>query len=195
MNSQPYDLAALNLVVQRLQCRTRVLAALCVLFGGVLALLVLLGTAALPPKAIEATRFVLRDASGIMRGELTTDEFGPKLKLYDTSGVERVQLFESDKGSSGLILSTTAAERFGAVQLFATTDGSTLSLNNIRYKAGVWLTADQFGPSTSLHDAAGYTTQIGVSKTSVPKTGESHTSSAASIQMFGSDDKIIWSAP
>ena len=32
-------------------------------------------------------------------------------------------------------------------------------------------------------------------KTRVPKTGESHTSSAASIQMFGSDDKIIWSAP
>jgi hypothetical protein len=195
MDNQLRDLDALSLMVQRLLFRTRILTTLCVLLGAALVLLVLLGAAAPAPKVIEATRFVLRDVSGRMRAELSTDEFGPKLKLYDAGGVERVQLFEADKGASGLILSTNAAERFGAVQLFATTDASALLLNNVGHQALVTVRADQAGPSMELLDAARFSTEIGVSKTQVPATGEHRTSSAASIVMWGSDQKMIWSAP
>ena len=177
MNNQLRDLDALSLIVQRLLVRTRILTALCVLLGAALALLVLLGAGAPAPRVIEATRFVLRDASGKMRGELTTDEYGPKLKFYDTSGVERVQLFESDsdKGASGLILSTHAAERFGAVQLFAATEGSALILNSVEQQALVTVSADRTSPSMELLDAARFKTVIGVSEAHVPATGEHRT--------------------
>jgi len=195
MDNQPCDPVALSLIVQRLVFRTRVLTAFCCVLGAALALLVLLGTAGSPPKEIEATRFVLRDASGRMRGELTTDDYGPKLSLYDTSGLKRVQLLGSEQGGSSLIMWSRTAERFGGVQLFADTDSSTLLLNNVKHKVLVAVTADQIGPSMALEDAAGYKTEIGVSKTRVPSTGKSLTSSAASIQMSGVGDKIIWSAP
>ena len=46
-----------------------------------------------------------------------------------------------------------------------------------------------------LYDKAGFKTMVGTTDLLTPQTGESHRTSAASLVMFGKDDKVLWSAP
>ena len=56
-------------------------------------------------KSIEAEQFVLRDADGKMRGELSTRvDRSPKLWLYDQAGVRRIEVSLLSDGDPGLRL-------------------------------------------------------------------------------------------
>ena len=62
-----------------------------------------------PPRRIETTveaeQFVLRDADGRMRGELSTRvDHSPKLWLYDEGGVRRMEVSLLSDGTPGLRL-------------------------------------------------------------------------------------------
>jgi hypothetical protein len=51
------------------------------------------------------------------------------------------------------------------------------------------------GPSLQLRGKDGFETDLGVTSLVTITTGESHTTSAASIVVFGKDKKVLWSAP
>ena len=44
-------------------------------------------------------------------------------------------------------------------------------------------------------DAQGFKAVVGVTETEVISTGESRTTSAAAVTLFGKDGKVIWRAP
>ena len=52
-----------------------------------------------------------------------------------------------------------------------------------------------YGPSFSMEEKEGFQTIVGTSSTVTSKTGETHHSPAASIVLFGKDNKVLWSAP
>ncbi len=51
------------------------------------------------------------------------------------------------------------------------------------------------GPAVRVRDKQGFESVLGVSNVVTIKTGTESRSSAASINMFGKDNKVIWSAP
>lgn len=57
------------------------------------------------------------------------------------------------------------------------------------------LTLDSVGPHLVLTDAQGFNTTIGGAELETPRIGETHKTSAASIVLFGKDQKVLWSAP
>lgn len=53
---------------------------------------------------VEAERFILRDAEGVRRGELSVDEGKPGLALFHADGAVRVLLQVNPEGSPGFVL-------------------------------------------------------------------------------------------
>lgn len=57
------------------------------------------------------------------------------------------------------------------------------------------LEATEVGPNIRLADTAGYSATLGTEALVTQRTGEQHTTSAASLVLFGKDGKVLWSAP
>lgn len=62
-------------------------------------------------------------------------------------------------------------------------------------KKSLELVCDEDGPQIGLKDAEGYELSLGRATLTNPKTGAKTTTSAASVRMFDSHGKTIWSAP
>jgi hypothetical protein len=135
---------------------------------------VLMGQASGPrtPPEVRAKSFVLVDANGETRARLymSASANGPGLTLYDASGKSRAMLAAAPDGP-GLVLGDA----------------------NGKLRAELGVTSN--GPGLQLNDASGFETDIGVTDLITPANGETHTTSAASIVLFGKDKKVLWSAP
>ena len=111
-------------------------------------------------------RLELRDKAGKLRGVWAAEDKECLLELYDPAGKPR------------------AALREGNLLLVGQNDKVTAVLN----AAGA-------GPYLSLEDAQQFRAVVGVTETEVIATGESRTTSAVAVTLFGKDGKVIWHAP
>jgi hypothetical protein len=225
-------------------------------------------------RTVEAEKFVLRDANGNVRGELSVESLGrPTLTLRDAKGFPIVSLaggeepfltmmrpgtneqvtLSNNRTGYGLALygkemqaGLAVTDGVPALSLFdahgkerATvdvfSDEPRLSLQDANDKAEIGVSSDGVilrdatgkvramfadladgpkllligpnensettlgvsadGPSLELHDTEGYSTIVGSTDLVVPRTGEKHKTSAASLTLFSKDKKVLWSAP
>jgi len=94
----------------------------------------------------------------------------PGLTLYDENGNERATVQTEQSGPS-------------------------LRLSDVNGKGRVELSMASSDAYLSLSDKEGFMTAIGNTDLVTPRTGETHKTSAASVVLFGKDQKVLWSAP
>jgi hypothetical protein len=172
-------------------------------------------------RTVEAERFVLTDANGKSRAELSLDHNSAQLALYDQEGRQGVSLTTDALGNTstlnlynryGLRVAVSAFLDSGAVSLaekkepsdwqyhFELADHgapdhhSTLSLWNAKGKAQSLLAADATGPSLELKTSEGPATVIG-STALATNPDETRRTSAASVVMLDKEGKVLWHAP
>jgi hypothetical protein len=131
---------------------------------------------------------ILYDAAGNLRASLTAAGGGSGLGLYDATGGARAVL-NVTAGDTDLFLFDAAGKVRATLVVEAT--GSKLWLSDAAGELRAWLAEGTF----SLTDAQGFKAVVGVTKLQTVATGESHTTSAAAVTLFGKDGKVIWRAP
>lgn len=159
----------------------------------------------------------LLDAEGYSRALLSVDKNGGNMLLSDAKGKLGVQLatigddrrlcFYSAQGRGGLVLSTGKGQKgdsssllmYGPEGMRVSLADSRTDLGTVEYTSTGKPTAVREwkleGPSLQLYDSQHYGTKIGVTSLLVPSSGETRTTSAASVVMLDTDKKVIWSAP
>ena len=224
MNSYTPSLAELEIRLAKLERQNRRLKRLGLLFLLIVGSGFLLAQAprkplrAAPTPAVHAAtydtlvvhRLELRDKAGNLRGLWTVANDSPFLALYDGPGKLRAVLglpagrpyltFVDDAGKprAGLGVTTDgpalvlrdAAGKIRA-SLLVPAEGPALELRDAAGKPRAWLAENTF----FVTDAQGLKAVVGVTQTETTKTGESHTTSAAAVTLFGKDGKVIWRAP
>jgi hypothetical protein len=133
-------------------------------------------------------RLELRDEAGKLRGVWNTTDEDATFWLNDTAGKPRALLVVSAYGPS--------------LQLYDAAEKTRAALNVVADVPGLWL-ADAAGkPRARLYegrlsvtDAQGFKAIVGVADLQTVMTGESHTTSAAAVTLFGKDHEVIWRAP
>lgn len=169
MQNSTSDIQSLAARIEKLESQNRWFkrgaCATLLLFGSVL----LMGQAKSLPDDIEARSFVLRDSSGIKRAELTMGKDDPVLSFFDSKGVQ------SSLVSDGLVLLADPKHpRPAGYVVLGVTNGE---------------------PRIALRDSDGFSADLGVTDTSIARTGEQRKTSAASLVLFGKNGKVLWSAP
>jgi hypothetical protein len=147
------------------------------------------------PKNIEAESFILKDANGHVRAELSMGGTGPSFKLRDRSGTALVTLSLNDDAPAGpFILLSDPQHHAGLSMSILEGAGSQLTLTGERadIQAHIGVTPD--GTSLALSDQDGFTTNIG-SGVQAGKGGQVKKTTAASITLFNKDRKVLWSQP
>jgi len=147
------------------------------------------------PANIEAQSFVLKDANGHVRAELSMDGEGPSLKLRDQTGAALVSLSLRDVAPGGPFLLLSDPQHHASVSIsVAQGEGSQLSLIGERadIQAHIGVTPD--GTSLELSDKDGFATSIG-NGIQPAKNGQVKKTSAASVTLFNKDRKVLWTAP
>ena len=147
------------------------------------------------PANIEAQSFILKDANGHVRAELSMDGEGPSLKLRDQSGAALVSLSLRDVAPGGPFLLLSDPQHHAGLSIsVAQGEGSQLSLIGERadIQAHIGVTPD--GTTLELSDKDGFTTSIG-NGIQAAKNGQVKKTSAASVTLFNKDRKVLWSAP
>src|ERR1700693_23790 len=161
-------------------------------------------------KTVEAREFIMKDASGQMRAKLSSDKSGPRLTLYRASG-DPAAFLESDElgvgGAAphgGVFISTDSkmasvliqsGEGKPAIDLAADSQGASALLQGKTQREHFLAAVGESGPGVEILDQQGFETQLGVAKLKTIRTGQSRTTPAASLVMYGSDQNVIWSAP
>lgn len=119
-------------------------------------------------ETVEAESFVLKDAKGNKRAELTMGREDASLFFFDAQGRQTSHL----------------------------SDGFVFLVDPETAKPGyVMLAAGQSSPSITVQDSEGFTATLGVTETVTKRNREKRTKSAASLILFDKDQKILWSAP
>jgi hypothetical protein len=147
------------------------------------------------PKNIEAESFVLKDANGHVRAELSMSGTGPSLKLRDQGGTALVTLSLNDAAPGGPFLLLSDPQHHAGLSMSVLEGaGSQLSLSGERadIQAHIGVTPD--GTTLALSDQDGFSTNIG-SGVQPSKGGQVKKTSAASITLLNKDRKVLWSAP
>ena len=147
------------------------------------------------PKNIEAESFILKDANGHVRAELSMSGTGPSLKLRDQGGTALVTLALNDGAPGGPFLLLSDPQHHAGLSMSVLEGaGSQLSLSGERadIQAHIGVTPD--GTTLALSDQDGFTTNIG-SGVQPSKGGQLKKTSAASITLLTKDRKVLWSAP
>jgi hypothetical protein len=147
------------------------------------------------PKNIEAESFILKDANGHVRAELSMGGTGPSFKLRDRSGTALVTLSLNDDAPAGpFILLSDPEHHAGLSMSILQGAGSQLTLTGARadIQAHIGVTPD--GTTLALSDQDGFTTNIG-SGVQAGKGGQVKKTTAASITLFNKDRKVLWSQP
>jgi hypothetical protein len=147
------------------------------------------------PKNIEAESFILKDANGRVRAELSMGGTGPSFKLRDQSGTALVTLSLNDDAPAGpFLLLSDPKHHAGLSMSILEGAGSQLTLTGARadIQAHIGVTPD--GTTLALSDQDGFTTNIG-NGVQPSKGGQIKKTSAASITLFNKDRKVLWTAP
>jgi hypothetical protein len=147
------------------------------------------------PKNIEAESFILKDANGRVRAELSMGGEGPSFKLLDPNGAALVTLSVLDAAPGGpFLLLSDPQHRAGLSMSIVAGQGSQVSLIGERadIQAHIGVTPD--GTALELSDKDGFMTSIG-NGVQPAKGGQVKKTSAASIALFNKDRKVLWSTP
>ncbi len=192
------DLQTITERLGRIEKENRLLKRIGLVLLSVVAVAFVMGQAR-PARTLEATAFILKDETGMVRAKLFMDPTinGPSLSLYDSKGQRRVWLNQNSKrDAEGLILYSDPPEQYGSAQVLLTPDGASLNLLSAKLKGGILLATNSIpGPALEIVDAKGFSANVGVGELDVPATGEKRTTSAASIILHDKNGKVIWSAP
>jgi hypothetical protein len=155
-------------------------------------------------------RLELHDEAGKLRGDWIVKNGVPSLSLYDAAGRPRAELGVFGGFSS---LSLTGAAGKTSVVLFANDGRPCLLMCDAADEVRALLGVSGEGPSLQFYDAAGkggvdinqnslsvtdargFESVVGVTGLEKPATGETRTSSAAAVTLFGKGRKVIWHAP
>jgi len=139
-------------------------------------------------QTIEAERFVLKDAQGRMRAELTMlPSQAPVLWFYDVAGekvttlVEGGIMFDNPGSSTSSYLYSGGASIKDSEEELLLVPGSLMVLGDT--------------PTITITDDEGFQAVLGSTSTVETRTGKTNQTSAASLILFGKDKKVIWSAP
>jgi hypothetical protein len=137
-------------------------------------------------RTLEANEFVLKDTSGTERARLSVDTtIGPILTFYG----EKNQISASLHGGDEPLLYLNKAENKGSLML--QNSGVTIWGKTGRFRVDL----GEEGPSLDLKDNEGYSTTLGRTNLIVPVSGRKERTPAASLVLFGKDQKVLWSAP
>jgi hypothetical protein len=147
-----------------------------------------------------------------IRAGLSVQNGNPGLELYDESGKPRVAI-EAAKNSDFIVLGGTRSNESGkpGVYLEASKDGDLILLGPTGSKEssaftnsgfGMWGNTGRFGvdlgeegPRIHLDDNEGYSTTLGRTDLVSPTSGRKERTPAASVVLFGKNQKVLWSAP
>ncbi len=198
MDLTPCDLKELPDRIAKLENQNRRLRQL-----GVMALIVallLLTTGQVPSrKSVEANEFILKDVNGNVRARLSVDMPGSsKLVLYDEEGKQRIKL-DGGIGMPGLTVYDFAGR--ARAEFLLVLDATALFLRDDKgvVKTGLKegaIVADQINAGhVQTLDADGFQAILGTADLVTPRTGEKHTTSAASLVFFDKSKNVIWKAP
>jgi hypothetical protein len=147
------------------------------------------------PKNIEAESFILKDANGKVRAELSMSGTGPSLKLRDQAGTALVTVSLNDSAPGGPILLLSDPQHHAGLSMSVLEGaGSQLSLTGERPDIQAHIGVAPDGTNLSLSDQDGFTASIGGGM-QPSKSGQVKKTSAASITLFNKDRKVLWAAP
>jgi hypothetical protein len=141
---------------------------------------------------IEAQSFVLKDASGHERAELSIGGTGPSFRLLDQSGTALVTIGLNDGTPAGPLMLLSDPNHHGNLAI-SVQQGAQLSLRGDQ-NAMVHMSVTKDGTTLELFDQDGFSTSIG-NGVKVSKSGKAQDTSAASISLYNKDRKVLWSAP
>ena len=192
--------------IAKLEKENRMLKRVGLVGAVAVACIVLMGQAS--KKTIEANEFVLKDDAGQVRARLAMSKDptagpgfpnAPQLFFYNKSS-GRTLVLNGDEQFPGLSLYDPKDQaRFIATltlfggSLLMTDDKGTLKT---RLREGDMSTTGEIAaPTFDVIDGEGFESVLGVTNLVTPRTGEKHTSSAASLVMFDKEKKVIWKAP
>ena len=147
------------------------------------------------PKNIEAESFILKDANGKVRAELSMGGTGPSLKLRDQAGTALVTLSLNDSAPGGPFLLLSDPQHHAGLSMSVLEGaGSQLSLTGERADIQAHIGVTPEGTSLALSDGEGFTANLG-SGMQPAKNGQVKKTTAASITLLNKDRKLLWSAP
>ena len=146
----------------------------------------------------------IKDMNGKSRAQLFMGGTGPILSFFDSKAKKRAELAVNDTVQS--LTFFDANEKTRTSLLTFDEMGSSLMLygedkdHGARLQGGTGpfhtsLRLDDTAPVLELADKDGFKTTIGVTSLVTPRTGETHTTSAASVILFDKDKKALWKAP
>lgn len=157
-----------------------------------LAALALLGQA-MPtstPRVIEAERFVVRDSTGTIRGQLGMMEGVPRLVLYDEAGRSRVRLFvEAD----AVHLFFVDQGDHSRMRLFVGKDSARLQFADVAEQERALFGITDGKPSLVLRDEVTDRAVLGQAR--VKLDGAEEQRSASSLVLLDQDGKVVWKVP
>jgi hypothetical protein len=147
------------------------------------------------PKNIEAESFILKDANGKVRAELSMGGTGPSLKFRDQAGMALVTLSLNDSAPGGPFLLLSDPQHHAGLSMSVLEGaGSQLSLSGERADVQAHIAVTPEGTSLALSDQEGFTANLG-SGMQPSKNGQVKKTTAASITLLNKDRKLLWSAP
>ena len=134
------------------------------------------------------------------------DHANPAIRLLDENGQERTLIgagfltIHGDKGRQVTLLDNTlqfeASEGLVAARLDSSSGrGSLLLFSYDPPQIVQSIALDSSAPVVELIDHKGFQADLGRSQLVTPKTGDSKTSSAATLVLSANDRKIIWRSP
>jgi len=147
------------------------------------------------PETIKAHEFEVVDGTGNRRVSMGVSPVTAYVMILDEKGNARGTLAFSDSRGSVLGLSDAQGEPCLALAL---SPSGHADIELSKGKGSAYLGVDSSGlPNITLSDPQGFTMELGGAQTEVPAMGEMTQTSAASIVMFGNDQKrrVIWKAP
>jgi hypothetical protein len=161
-------------------------------------------------KTVEAIEFILKDGNGNVRARLRMGEGNspagavPQLDLLDEKGTLRVQLTggrEPREGGvnianiAGIMVFDQDGHQRG--MFAAENHGATLAFTNVNGVDDAFVRGEGIfvsGPVT-VSDESGFRATLGPTELAIPRSGERHQTSAASLIMLNKEKNVIWRAP
>jgi hypothetical protein len=139
------------------------------------------------PEKITARELDVLDSTGRLRASVTPGG----INFWDVHGANWAAFGKLKGGAGGLSIMERGGVLIAAPQMIS------LLENGEAGASGVTIGAGKVRASVHLVDARGFELDLGGTDTALARTGETRRTSAASIVMFGNDEKhkVIWQAP
>jgi hypothetical protein len=153
--------------------------------------LVAMGQSAPTPKVIEAQKFVLKDADGIVRGWFGVYAGGTELTLGNVKKQPQMRLLVSEDGSDLHFFGS----HNGGMTLSVNSGDPTIALAGADGSGGARIAFSDAGPAFTVSDRDGLSAVVGATQLKAQARSEAHATSAASVVLLGKDKNVIWQAP